>query len=627
MINQAIFNRTPLAPNAFAPLPVGAVKPRGYLLSVERMMASAITGNLPRVWDSMRDNAWMGGKGESWERGPYYLDGLLPLAWQLGDEELKNTAMKFVEWTLSSQREDGFFGPADNEDWWPRMVMLKCLQQYFTATGDKRVLSFMNRYFAYMYRNLDEKPLGLWAIARAGDNIQIVQWLYNITGQKALLKLCDKLLEQSIDWTGYFHTFPDARDQKRAFPWSLLKPMLDESSDPWSPGWQQHQHTHVVNLAMALKTPMLDYALHGGIKQAEAFKTGWAKLMRAHGLALGMFSGDEHLSGANPSQGTETCAVVEMMYTLESLMALSDDPSLGDIWERLAYNALPACLSSDGWAHQYNQQVNQIRIDRRKRDWYNTNEDANVFGLEPNFGCCTANLHQGWPKFTAHLWMASQDGGLVAQSYAPCQVTWAIGGTKVRIEVEGNYPANGEVNIRIHAEQPTAFPIRLRIPAWAKDAKAAIGGENFFADEGTYLTLERTWQEGDEVRLTLPMDVRTEKWYHQSVAVVRGPLLYALPVEAQWDYRGELPLCDRWAEPVGKWNYALLPEEGFEADEAGTRIEATAFICEEWKEIRGSAGQPPVSPLRGEAAKETITLVPYATAPLRIAQFPCGREE
>lgn len=303
MINQAIFNRTPLAPNAFAPLPVGAVKPRGYLLSVERMMASAITGNLPRVWDSMRDNAWMGGKGESWERGPYYLDGLLPLAWQLGDEELKNTAMKFVEWTLSSQREDGFFGPTDNEDWWPRMVMLKCLQQYFTATGDKRVLSFMNRYFAYMYRNLDEKPLGLWAIARAGDNIQIVQWLYNITGQKALLKLCDKLLEQSIDWTGYFHTFPDARDQKRAFPWSLLKPMLDESSDPWSPGWQQHQHTHVVNLAMALKTPMLDYALHGGIKQAEAFKTGWAKLMRAHGLRWACSPAMRHLCRRKPLPG------------------------------------------------------------------------------------------------------------------------------------------------------------------------------------------------------------------------------------------------------------------------------------------------------------------------------------
>ena len=85
------------------------------------------------------------------------------------------------------------------------MVMLKCLQQYFTATGDKRVLSFMNRYFAYMYRNLDEKPLGLWAIARAGDNIQIVQWLYNITGQKALLKLCDKLIGRVISTPSPMH--------------------------------------------------------------------------------------------------------------------------------------------------------------------------------------------------------------------------------------------------------------------------------------------------------------------------------------------------------------------------------------------------------------------------------------
>ena len=59
----------------------------------------------------------------------------------------------------------------------------------------------------------------------------MIQFLYNITGQKALLKLQDKLMQQSIDWTGYFHTFPDARDQKRAFPWSLLGPMLENNTD------------------------------------------------------------------------------------------------------------------------------------------------------------------------------------------------------------------------------------------------------------------------------------------------------------------------------------------------------------------------------------------------------------
>lgn len=626
MIDKAIFHRAPLAPNAFAPLPTGAVKPAGYLLDVERTMASGLTGNLTRVWDSLRDNAWMGGKGENWERGPYYLDGLIPLAWQLGDEELKALAQRFVDWTLASQREDGFFGPEDNPDWWPRMVMLKCLMQYFTATGDKRVLPFMSRYFAYMDRNLDSRPLGLWAIARAGENLQVIQWLYDITGQKALLRLCDKILAQSIDWTGYFHTFPDARDQKRANPWSMLEPLLRASDDPWSAGWQQHQRTHVVNVAMGLKTPMLDHALHGGIKQATAFEAGWTRLMRAHGVANGMFTGDEHLSGASPSHGTETCAVVEMLYTLESLMAQSEDAGLGDLWERIAYNALPAALSTDGWAHQYDQQVNQIRIDRHKRNWYNNGEDSNVFGLEPNFGCCTANLHQGWPKFTAHLWMATKEGGLVAQSYAPCEVRWQVGGVRVQLTVEGNYPVSERIRIRLRTGGPVAFALKLRIPGWTQDAWARVGDETFPAKAGTYLALERQWQDGDEIELFIAQEVRTEKWYHQTLAVYRGPLLYALPIQARWEYQGELPLCDRWAFPLTTWNYALLPEYGLQANADGTRITATAFRCPEWGEKNGSADQPPVRPLRS-TPRETIELVPYATAPLRIAQFPYGREE
>lgn len=627
MIDKAIFNNAPLAPNAFAPLSLGAIKPRGYLLDTERTMANGLSGNLTRVWESLKDCAWWGGNGDSWERGPYYMDGLIPLAWQLGDEDLKALCQKFIEWTLDSQHEDGFFGPENNEDWWPRMVVLKCMMQYFTATGDKRVLSFMNRYFAYQYKTLDEKPLGLWAIARVGENLQAVLWLYNITGQKALLKLQDKLLQQSIDWTGYFHTFPDARDQKRAYPWSLLKPLLDSNPDPWSPGWQQHQHTHIVNISMGLKTPMLDHALHGGIKQAQAFRTGWTRLMRAHGVANGMFTGDEHLSGANPSQGTETCAVVETMYSLESLMALCDDASIGDIWERIAYNALPAALSPDGWAHQYDQQVNQIRIDDQKRDWYNNNNESNVFGLEPNFGCCTANLHQGWPKFTTHLWMATREGGLAAQSYAPCEVLWRVGGEKVNITVEGNYPVSEEIVIRIRTGSEVTFPLKLRIPAWTQDAYATIGETVYPAEPGTYLTIDRTWGEETVIRLFIAQEVRTEKWYHQTLAVYRGPLLYALPIETRWEYKGELPLCDRWAFPTSQWNYALLPEYGLTADKTGTKITASAFICPEWGEKHGSADQPPVRPLKGDQECVTITLVPYATTALRIAQFPYGREQ
>ena len=69
---------------------------------------------------------------------------------------------------------------------------------------------------------------------------------------------------------------------------------------------------------------------------------------------------------------------------LERVLAMTGEARIGDLWERIAYNALPAALSPDGWAHQYDQQVNQIRIDRYPRAWYNNKPDANVFGLEPN---------------------------------------------------------------------------------------------------------------------------------------------------------------------------------------------------------------------------------------------------
>ena len=66
------------------------------------------------------------------------------------------------------------------------------------------------------------------------------------------------------------------------------------------------------------------------------------------------------------------------------------------------------------WAHQYDQQANQVLCTVAKRHWTHQRRDSNLYGLEPNFGCCTANMHQGWPKFVAHLWMATPDEGLAA---------------------------------------------------------------------------------------------------------------------------------------------------------------------------------------------------------------------
>ena len=193
------------------------------------------------------------------------------------------------------------------------------------------------------------------------------------------------------------------------------------------------------------------------------------QLDRHHGQATGIFTCDEHLAGRSPSQGTELCTVVEAMYSLEVLAGITGDSRLGDRLEKLAFNALPATFKKDMTAHQYDQQCNQVICSAKGEHVYvNNGPDANLYGLEPNFGCCTANLHQGWPKFASHLWMKTPDGGLAVVAYAPCVVETKIQGKPVKLVVETEYPFRDEITIKVTVPEPMTFPLELRVPDWAE---------------------------------------------------------------------------------------------------------------------------------------------------------------
>ena len=152
---KPIFNKKPLTQNNLAALPLGAIKPEDWLLEQLKTQRDGLSGKLYEVWPDVGENcAWLGGDGDGWERAPYYRDGLIPMAWQLDDEELKAVCMKYIEWILASQREDGWFGPADNDDYWPLMLALRALRAFFTAENDKRVLVLMDRFFKYEYKFL-----------------------------------------------------------------------------------------------------------------------------------------------------------------------------------------------------------------------------------------------------------------------------------------------------------------------------------------------------------------------------------------------------------------------------------------------------------------------------------------
>lgn len=641
---KPIFNRAPLTPNALAPLPLGSIRPDGWLLDQLRTQADGLSGKLHEVWkDVGEDCAWLGGEGDGWERAPYYLDGLIPLAWALDDDGLKEVCKRYVEWMLQSQREDGWFGPEKNDDHWPLMVALKALRQYFSATGDKRVLVLMDRFFKYQYRNLATHPLRGWAVARGGENMELALWLYNLTGQKYLLELCRKLRAQTLDWPNFFHTFPITMPMGRSLKWERLEEGMkeeradgDELEAENRPFFQTQYHlSHGVNVAMGLKTPGVINLFKSGFKEQGGFKFGWAKLMKHHGVASGVFTCDEHLNGASPTQGTETCTVVELMYSIETLIGLGDyGAELPDILERIAYNALPAAFTPDMSGHQYDQQVNQVKVSREPRKWYNNGDDSNLFGFEPNFGCCTANYHQGWPKFVSHLWYATNDGGLSAVSYAPCTVRTALGGVPVRLKVSGGYPFAQTVRIEVAVKQPAEFPLYLRVPYWARQPMIYLpDGEIMQVRANETTCVRRKWRTGDVVRLEMPAAPRLTRWYHQSGAVEFGPLLMAFQPKENWL---RLENGDWQVTTDDQWNWALLRDEPMKAVAEGER--ETAFgkgapcvkvlakaAPVEWAMDGASAGSVPMAPTP-QGPAQVIELTPFGDTALRIAQFPVAVE-
>ncbi len=636
MIRNAVFFGAPFVPPALAPLPLTAVMPTGWLLEELRAQLTGQTGRLQEIWpDVGPQNGWLGGEGHAWERGPYYLDGYLPLAYLLRDKKAMERAQAWIEWTLASQREDGFFGPAANEDWWPRSVMLKVLWQYYTATADKRVPLFLLKYFRYMAKNLDGRPFADWAQARGPEALCTLLPLYGLTKKPFLATLARKICDLSLDWTQNFHAFPYKQPTAKLLPWEDLRRRRANADDPQDQQYAQRQYhfTHVVNNAMALKYPQLQHAATGNIKAADASRAGWDKLMKHHGVAIGLFTGDEHLAGPSPSQGTETCAVVEAMYSLEVLLGLTGEADLCDKLEKLAFGALPASMSPDRMGHQYLQQVNQVACTDTARDWYNNGSRANLFGLEPNFGCCTANRHQGWPKFAQHLWMAAPDG-LAAISYAPCRVRAMAGGVLVRLDVKSDYPFREDVAIKLSMERPARFALRLHVPQWAQGAVIAVNGQDVPAAPGAFAVLEREFAHGDEIRLRLPMAPRVGAAYHQSLYVERGPLLFALPLAERWtcvaphpaapDY--EVTTEDPWAFGLDPAAPISVTDTGgpaipFKRGEPPVTLSASLAPVHAWHMKNGSAAPPPVLPAASGPAQPRV-LVPYGFTSLRVAQFP-----
>lgn len=589
------------------------IKPHGWLKRQLEIQADGLSGNLDKVWRDVKDSSWIGGKAEGWERVPYWLDGFIPLAYLLGDEDKISRAKRYVDAILARQNADGWICPCAKEnrasyDTWAVMLICKTLILYYQCSGDARAYSAVYKTLKNYYELLSSGQIKLfdWGKYRWFEAFISLNAVYESCGETWLVDLAKLLKAQGADYP------------------SLI--------DKWKhPVYEWDWDTHIVNLTMMLKAEALSCELLGAEYTDEAEHL-YSHLKMYNGTPVGLFTGDECLSGLSPIQGTELCSVVEQMYSYECLFALTGENKWAERLEELAFNALPATLSDDMWAHQYLQMSNQIACQKMPgKPLFGTNNgEAHLFGLEPHFGCCTANFSQGWPKFTLSAYMYNENtviNVLPVPSALDCPL--------LEVSLQTDYPFKNEFTYTLQAKADATFIVR--IPVFAKEV--TLNGEPC---SGGDLTVRLS--AGD--KRVLHLQYAVEPYYQERpyglTTVKCGSLTFSVPIDYEkkmHEYEKDgverkYPYCDYEYIPTSAWNFAYcidnLQLERRAIDDIPFNSHAPAVVIKtkvvpiEWGFEPGYTTVCAKLPKAREAisAAREIELYPYGCAKLRMTEIP-----
>lgn len=641
---SATVYRAPLHGGCLRKLPVGQVQPRGFLREILNRQSAGLNGQLGSVsaWLDKRNNQWLSDAGDhGWEEVPYWLRGYSSLAYILDDEAMKQEAQVWFDAVLQHVKPNGLLGPdamdgdTQNPELWAKMPMLWALQTYYEHSGDERVLTAMTNYFHWELTIPDDHFLkGHWQAKRGSDNEWSVVWLYNQTGDESILPLIDKLHRCGVDWT--------------------LKGDL--------PNW------HGVNVAQGFREPATFFIYNGDSLMLQAAYDNHHLMRQRYGqVPGGMYGADENARQGyiDPRQGAETCAVVEQMASDELLMGITGDPFWADHCEQVAFNTLPAALMPDMRSLRYITSPNMAVSDGLNHAPSIDNSLRGMLSMSPfSSRCCQHNHGMGWPYFTEHLVMATADGGLCAMLYSASETVTRVGsGQTVRLTEDTHYPFEEEVRFTLNTDQPTTFPLYLRIPAWAEGATATLNGSPVGTQlkAGTYLRISREWKDNDQLTLTLPMHISSQVWEQNksSVSIHYGPLTLSLRIDERYVQRDSSDPAivqddSHWQESVDKslwpayeifasspWNYALKVDEQqlpvdirvsrrpwpannypFTLETVPLQFTAIGRRIPSWG--LDTTGMTDLLPTRhaARATEEPITLIPMGAARLRITAFP-----
>ncbi|KAK5018466.1 hypothetical protein BJ546DRAFT_1061617 [Cryomyces antarcticus] len=530
-----------LLPFVFEPLPLGSIKPAGWLKDQMQLMADGLAGHEADFYRYVHRSSWTGGDQEYSslnEAFGYWLNGLIPLAYGLDNDRLKAQVQTAVDYIIGHQQSDGWIGPEQTPEarnFWGRYPVFLGLTQLVEADPSqaRTIVPAMHKFANLMHSMLADNYTGYlqkpgddfdasWGRARSHDMIISLQWMYEHYPEnngQTLLDNMKYLNDAAYDWAYWYEE-------------AFIKVDLDTVSANLTNSLYQYEHG--VNAGQGLKAGAVVRRFTNNDTLLKSTRDGVNYTFTYHGDAAGSIIADERMIGLAPSRGAELCTHYSLSYLYQTL----GDNLFADRCELTAFNALPATVTSDWWAHQYMMEVNQpYSVNLTETPFFNVNTLGQTFGLEPNYPC--------YPKFASASFVKVGDNGLAHALLSPATATATLGsGNKVTVTCDTNYPFESTLQYTINADK--TFDFHVRVPGWYVSASSFINfGDSNPGNRGYQPQIHQAPQKlspdtatgmhkisvpagTSTIGYTLGADVVVEPRSNDTVAIHHGALLYAL---------------------------------------------------------------------------------------------------
>jgi DUF1680 family protein len=592
------------------PLPVSQVQ-----FAKQSFWAGYFKGNrdisIPKLFELFEEKGILDnfrrltGKKNCERRGPYFTDSDI-YKWMEGaafamasenDPTIRQQLETAITTILPAQCEDGYLNtyftdPATRYTDFNAHEMY-CAGHYFQAAvaiyrclGDDRVLKSAVRYADYMYNRFGPGKKEKWVCGHPEIEMSLVE-LYRTTGNKNYLEFSRYILDQVNADGGWAVTATGTQSVKFADRTKLFGHAVRNlyMTCAGSDYWAETGDSDFAKAVNALWENLVDRRIYitGGVGS------------RYRNEAIGL---DYELP--NLLAYTETCAAIaNVMWNYRNLH-ITAEAHFADWLERSLYNGVISGISLD-YRHYFYMNPLASLGDHERQEWFDCT-------------CCPSNIQRLLAALPGYFY-ATDDKGVWVHLYdsGTAEVTLK-NGSKINLTQQTQYPYDGNIVITINAAKSETFALNLRIPGWAESYDIKINGQAIdkSANPGKYLSINRTWKDGDRVELTLPMPIQfiachpnvTDNFHR--VAIMRGPLVYCIE---DVDNKGlkSVHMAGLKNDFASLASQAVtIPAAGFDMTTLAVKLPAAEIEAQ-------NALYQPVTKLESKTRPTEIVAIPYYT--------------